>query len=152
MNPDNIPQASWMLILLMDTAHWLKPIVLFAGLGVAIWAFLRCRKCGYLVFAIYFALVLFSLLVMPSINRAIRAHSSPDVSEETQKKMDAAVQQAIDKVIAEEGHPIAAQKRYNVEIGPIALVIGLWLLARTEPKVNRTNGSIPQTESSKTKI
>jgi hypothetical protein len=152
MNPDNIPQASWVLIFLMDAAHWLKPIVYFVGLGVAIWAFLRCGKCGYLVFAAYFALVLFSLLVMPSINRAIRAHRPPDVSEEAQRKMDAAVQQAIDKVIAEEGHPIVGQKKLYFDIGPIVLVVGLWLVARKEPRKNHTNVSLPPTQSDKTTL
>jgi hypothetical protein len=133
----------------MDAAHWLKPIVYSVGLGVAIWGYLRCRKCGYLVFAVYFALVLFSLLVMPSINRAIRAHRPPDVSEEAQRRMDAAVQQAIAKVNAEEGHPVAAEKRINLEIGPIVLVIALWLVARKEPQVNHANPSSPPTASEK---
>ena len=152
MNSDNAQQASWIFNFFFEAVHWLKPVVLLIGFGVAIWAFLKCRKCGYLVFAIYFAVVLFSLWVMPSINRAIRAHRPPDVSEETQKQMDAAIQQAIEKVIAEEGHPTAGQQKVYFDIGPIVLVIGLWLLARKETGVNRTKPSSPERESDKSKL
>jgi hypothetical protein len=83
----NITGGDW-IFYAVGATKWLNTAVFLVGLGIAVWAFLRCHKWGYLLMAFYFALVLFSLLVMPSINRAIAAHRPPDISEETQKKID----------------------------------------------------------------
>jgi hypothetical protein len=108
---------------------WLEPIVLLVGLGIAIWAFLRCRKCGYLAFALYFALA----VSLPPINRAIRAYHTPDVSEQTQQKMQAAEKQAVEKVLAEDGyHALPMNRTIYFPFGRILLVVGLWLVARRE--------------------
>jgi len=88
-----------------QAVEWLTPVIYLIGLVVATWAFLRCRRCGYVVVAIYFALCIFMALAMPSINRAIRAHRAPDFSAETRQKIEAAVQDATRKVLAEAGHP-----------------------------------------------
>jgi hypothetical protein len=120
MDPNNAPTAGWMFTFFLHAVHWLNPMVHCIGLWVGIWAFLRCHKRGYLVVALYFALVLFSLLVMPSISRAYRAHHPPDISEQEQQKMN------------------AAPLKVNFEIGPMVLVAGLWLIARREP--NQANG------------
>jgi hypothetical protein len=105
------------------------------GLCIAVWAFLRSRKCGYLVMAAYFALVVFWLVVWPPIDRAIRAHRPPDISAQTQQKIDAAVQDATRKVLVEEGHPEGIPQRRTIHFpfGPILLVLGLWLVAKHEP-------------------
>jgi len=119
--------------------EWLTPLVYLFGLAIAVWAFRRCRRRGYLVVAAYFALCAFSLLAMPSINRAIRAHQTPNYDVQTRQKMDAAVQQAVDKVLADEGQPhgIPAQKTVHLPFGPILLIVGVWLLARGEtPRLN----------------
>ena len=143
MNPQDIPEAGWMFLFFIKAVEWLNPIVHAIGLGVAVCAFLRCRKCGYFVLALYFAIVLFSLLAMPSINRAIRARRAPDISEQTQKKIDAAVQQAIDQGREEKGQPImASKKNLHFPFGPIVLVAGLWLVARHE---TRSKKSLPPT-------
>jgi hypothetical protein len=136
MNSNDIPEAGWMLRFFIGANEWLTPTVYILGFGIALWAFLRCRKCGYLVVAAYFALVVFSLLVMPSINRAIRAHRPPDISEQTQQKIDTAVQEAIHKVLVEEGHPegIPQKRTVRFPFGPILLVAGLWLVARSETR------------------
>jgi len=118
----------------MKVVEWVNPAVYLVGLVIAVLAFLRFRRCGYLVIAAYFAFVVFSFLVMPSINRAIRAHRPPDMSEQTQQKIDTAVQEAIHKVLAEEGHPegIPAKRTVHFPFGPILLIVGLWLVARSE--------------------
>jgi hypothetical protein len=135
MNPNDIQVAGPLYLFFWNFVEWLNPIVYLVGLGVAAWAFMRSRKRGYFVVALYFALVLFSLFAMPSINRAIRAHRAPDISEQTEKKINAAVQQAIDRVLAEEGRPrIAAKQTIHFPFGPIVLVAGLWLVARHEPR------------------
>jgi hypothetical protein len=134
VNPNDIHEASWMFRFFIETVEWLNPIVYILGLGIAVWAFLRSHKRGYLLVAFYFALSVFSLLAMPSINRAIRAHRPPDVSAQTQQKIDAAVKQAVDQVLAQEGHPVVvAKKNIWYPFGPIVLVAGLWLVARREP-------------------
>ncbi len=126
--------------------EWLNPAVYGIGLAVALWAFMRCRNCGYLVLAIYFGIVLFSVLAMPSINRTIRAHRTPDISQETQEKIDAAIQQAIDRVLKEEGQPVApAKKSIHFPFGPIVLVVGLWLVARRESGAEGSNKALHAT-------
>lgn len=135
MNPNDIHEASWMFRFFVEAIAWINPIVHLIGLGIAVWAYLRSRKWGYLAIAIYFALAVFSLLVLPPINRAIRAHRPPDIDQQTQQKIEAAVKEAVDKVRKEQGYPVITAKR-NVRFpfGPILLVFGLWLLASHEPR------------------
>jgi hypothetical protein len=119
----------------IKAVEWLNPAVYLLGLCIAVWAFLRCRKCGYLVVAIYFALSVFSLVAMP----VIRAHQAPDYDAQTRQKIDTAAQQAVDKVLAEEGRPhgVPAKRAVHFPFGPILLVVGLWLVARHE--IHRPN-------------
>jgi hypothetical protein len=146
MNHYDIHEAGWMYRFCEEAVQWLGPIVYVIGLGIAVWAFRRCRKRGYLVVALYFALALFVPLAMPSINRVIRAHSAPDISEQTQQKIDAAVKQAIDQVTTQEGLPLVAhRKSVFLPIAPLVLVIGLWLIAKREPRENRANKSLQAT-------
>jgi hypothetical protein len=128
--------GDWIYYYLTQSVEWLNPIVYLVGFGIAVWAFRRCRKCGYLVVAVYFALSVFTLLAMPSINRAIRTNRPPDYSTQTQQKINAAVQEAINKVLAEEGRPhgVPQKRTIHFPFGPIILVAGLWLLARREPQ------------------
>ena len=127
--------GDWIFYYATQTVEWLNPLVSLVGLIIAVWAFRRCRKWGYLVVAIYFALSAFMLLAMPSINRAIRAHRSPDYSAETQGKIAAAINEAVQKVLTEEGCPygIPMQRTIHFPFGPMLLVAGLWLLAKREP-------------------
>src|SRR5664279_1919786 len=80
--------------------EWFNPIVLLIGLGIAIWAFLRCRKRAYLLFAVYFSLA----VLLPPINRAYRTYQAPHYSQQTQQEIQTAVLQAEKKVIAENGY------------------------------------------------
>ena len=113
--------------------EWLNPVIHLVGLGIAAWAFFRCRKRGYVLVAIYFALASWTLLGMPSLNRMIAGRRAPDVSEQTRQKMNQAVREATERVLAEAGNPpIAAQWRIDFPLGPILLVTGLWLVARRE--------------------
>lgn len=129
----------------IKVVEWLNPAVYFIGLCIAIWAFLGCRKYGYLVMAAYFTLVVFWLVAWPPIDRTIRDHRPPDVSAQTQQKIDAAVQDAIHKVLVQEGHPEGVPARRNVyfPFGPILLVVGLWLVARRE--VHKSNNTLEPT-------
>lgn len=82
---------------ILTAFDWLNPAVHILGLGIAVWAYRLCRKNGYLIVAVYFALAVFSLLAMPRINRIIAKHRTPDVSAETQRRMNEAVQETIRK-------------------------------------------------------
>ena len=136
MNQNDMPQANWLFLWLFDAGQWLEPVVYLAGVVVAVWAYRRCRKCGYLVFAIYFALVAFWLVFRVPIWRAMHAHDQSDISAQTEQKIQVAEREAVDKVLAEAGHPsLPLRKNINFPAGAIALVAGVWLLARRETQV-----------------
>lgn len=137
MNTNDIPHAGWMLQLSLGALQWLGLVVYLVGLGVAIWAFRRSLKCGYLVIAIYFAVAALWLVFAVPVWRAIHANDAPGISQQTQQKIDAAEKNAANKVLAEAGHPpiYTVTKRVNLPVGPVALVVGVWLLARRETQV-----------------
>ena len=135
MNPHDIRIPGPVEVFLWNAVDWLKPIVLIVGLVIAIWAFRRCRKWGYLLVGFHFASYAFMLLAMPSINRAIAAHRAPDYDAQVEKKINAAIREAVDKVLAEEGRPygVPARRKLHFPMGEMILVAGLWLLAKREP-------------------
>jgi hypothetical protein len=111
----------------------LNPLVHVVGLGIAIWAFRRSLKQGYLVVAVYFALAVFSLLAMPKINRIMAERRGPDISEDTERRMNETVQETLRKFWEDErNQPLVAKRNINFPLGPILLVLGLWLVARKE--------------------
>ena len=133
MNLDDIPEAGPVFLFFVKFVLWLDPIIHALGLGIAVWAFKRSRKRGYIIVAFYFLLALFSLLAMPSIMSAIYTNRGPRISEQTEQKINAATQEAIDRVLKEEGHPVyLPEKRISFPLGPIVLVVGLWCIARRE--------------------
>jgi hypothetical protein len=135
MNPNDIHESGWVFSFLFETTKWLNPIVHILGFGIAVWAFSCCGKRGYLIVAFYFVLCVFWLLAMPSINRAIDAHRTPNISEETRKKLDGAIRQATDQVLKQEGQPFVPVKQtVKFPFGPIILVTGLWFIARRESR------------------
>jgi hypothetical protein len=121
---------------LILAVRWLNTLVYLVGLSIAVWAFLRCHKRGYLAVALFFALVLFSWHVWPHISHAIYVHRTP---AEVQQKTNADFQQAYNQALAQAGHHPVPTQRINIQIAPIALVFGLWLLARREPQTETTS-------------
>ena len=126
---------------LLKMIDWLNPLAHMLGLAVSIWAYRRSLKRGYLVVALYFALAVFSLLVTPKINRLIAERRSPDLSEQAQERMHKAVLETMERVEKEEGEiPMGAVTRnVNFPLGPILLVVGLWLIARRERVTEHRN-------------
>src|SRR5271156_1946904 len=114
---------------IFEAARWLTTAVYLTGLSITVWAFFRCRKRAYLAVALYFALVLFVWHIWPPISSAIYVHRTP---AETQQKNDADFRKAYEQALAQEGHPVPIQ-RINIQVAPMVLVFGLWLLARREP-------------------
>ena len=125
---------------ILQAVDWLEPLTYAVGAVTGFWAFRRCRKSGYLVVAIYFCLAVFSLLALPRIKAELRARQTPKQSEEAQRKIDAAVSEAIDRVMREQGsQPVAVERSIRFPFGPLLLVLGVWLLARREPRVQRSD-------------
>jgi hypothetical protein len=130
---------------LLQALDWLEPLTVAVGAGVGFWAFRRCRKIGYLIVTVYFCLAVFSLVALPRIKAEMRARQAPTVTEETERKINAAVSEAIDRVMSEEGaQPGAAERSIRFPLGPLLLVLGIWLLARREPRVQK-NGMVSDT-------
>jgi hypothetical protein len=121
--------SDWTSYVLMEAARWLNTAVYLLGLCVAAWAFRRSRKRAYLVVGAYFALVLFAWHVWPPISHAIYVYRTP---VEVQQR---------DEEQARARHSTPAPYRINIEIAPMVLVCGLWLLARREPEHHRPNKS-----------
>ena len=127
--------ADWTFYCATEAAKWLNTAVYLVGLGIALWAFLRSRKRAYLAVALFFGLVLVEWHVWPPISHAIYVHRTPVT---IQQKNNADFQQAVDDVVAKAGHPVSTY-RTNIQIAPMVLVFGLWLLARLEPERHRPN-------------
>lgn len=144
MNAHDIRETGPVEVFLWNAIDWLNPIVYVAGVAVAVWGFRYCRRWGYLVVGFYFVLGLFALFAMPTIRRAIQARNEPSLSEQTTQKIDAAVRQAIDRVLEEEGQSYAPPQKQTVRFpfGPLVLVVGLWLIARRDVDEHRTR--VPQ--------
>ena len=127
---------------ILQALDWLEPLTFALGAVVGFWGFRRCRKIGYLIVAVYFCLGLFSLLAMPRINAELRARRTPTQSDETQRKIDAAMSEAMERVMREEGEsfqPPPMERSIRFPFGPLVLVLGVWLLARREPRVPRSD-------------
>lgn len=115
---------------------WLNPAAYTTGLCVAVWAFRKCRKIGYLVIAAFFALAVYSLVAAPFVNRAIASYRTPDMSMETEKRLNDAVQETSQRILAEAGvNSIAYSYSVDFPLGSILLVTGLWLVARKEREI-----------------
>ena len=117
----------------ISVIRWIDPLIYILGLWIAIWAFRRCGKKAYLVLAFYFGLVLFSLLVLPHIKRAIYEQRHPPMPDPMQAKMDQYILDAIRKFHKKEGYPeIHADlvDKVGINLAPMLLVAGLWLLSK----------------------
>jgi hypothetical protein len=125
--------GDWTFYYATEAAKWLNTVVYLVGLGIALWAFLRCRRRGYFVVALFFALVLFAWHVWPPISHAIYVHRTPIEVQQT------------DEVQARERHSTPAPYRIDIQIAPMVLVFGLWLLARREPEYHQPNTALEPT-------
>lgn len=92
--------------------EWLDTMIYGLGLVVAIWGFLRSRKWGYCVVALYFAWGIIGSLIVPVLAPLVGAHPVRPVPRPYER----------------------------IEIHPDALiaVLGVWLLARRETPKTRT--------------
>jgi hypothetical protein len=127
---------------LLQALDWLELLTFIVGTGVGFRAFRRCRKMGYLVVALYFCLCVFSMLALPRIKDALRARQAPTVTEETHRKISAAIDEAVERVRREDGLPPEhGEWTIRFPLGPLLLVLGVWLLARKELRVGRIDSA-----------
>ena len=124
---------------LLQALDWMEPLAIALGAGVGFWAFRRCRKVGYLLVALYFCLAVFSMVALPRIKAELRARHTPTLSEAIEQKLNAAMREARERVLREEGEsfqPQPIERSIRFPFGPLVLVLGVWLLARREPRVS----------------
>jgi len=123
---------------LLEAIDWLDPIIHVIGLIIAIWAFRKCKKKGYIVIVTYFALATFTLVAMPKINRMIAENKEPTRSEQTQERIDQEIEAVYQRIFEEEGvPPMTATRNINFPLGPMLLVAGLWMIAKQEKRQNQ---------------
>ena len=129
------------LYYLTKALTWFYPMIHLLGLVISVWAFRRCRKRGYLLMGVYFALSVFQLTVSPVINKHIRqreyANAPVELGEQLadlEEKKYALISEAIEdgEDNAKLYYPVTTT---NIYLEPIFYVLGLWLLARREPSL-----------------
>jgi hypothetical protein len=122
-----------MIFYLAKSIEWLNPIVCLIGLVICIWTYKNCRKCGYLVLAIYFFLVTANLIFGPTIHRALasRSHNEPQLSPEVEKQYQ---QEFL--ALNQKYFPSGRMATYKIyfPISSIILVAGVWMLAKRDFK------------------
>jgi hypothetical protein len=117
--------------------HWLNPLVYIVGVAVCLWSFWLSRKRGHLFVAAYFLLAVFSVLIVPTINRLKesrwderrQSEISPEAHERFMKEYSALVQKYYPP-----GNPAPGRANIDIPFGPIILVSGLWMLAKRESR------------------
>ena len=117
--------------------QWLNPIIPLVGLIIAISAFKKCSKKGYLIIATYYALAVFSLLAMPKINRVIAQSKKPDLNAELREEMNQEILTTYERYYGEKGLPPKTHIRHiQFPLGQIILLAGLWMIANKEKNPN----------------
>ena len=128
---------------LMHASKCLNPMLCAIGLLAAIWAARTAKRKTYLLIGLYFLLSLYSLSAAPYINRMIAERRAPDISKETERKIDLAVQEAIDRTLAEAGHPVIVHREtiyYRLDL--IVLALGVLMLAAQDiTRVQQDHGA-----------
>ena len=126
-----------MEISLIEASKWLNPLVYLVGSAITFRAFRRCGKKGYLVVTFYFAVMIFITAVVPYLNHAINELRKPDISAETRRRAEEASREATVKIFGKNGQYVPIERKtFHLPVAPVLLVLGLWLLARTETSVD----------------
>jgi hypothetical protein len=130
----------------------LNPAIHAAGVVVCIWAFMKCRKGGYLLVGSYYFLVVCNLILAPSINQAIQEYQhrrKPEraLSKEAQQQYGQELAALHAKYFPESPGP-GIESRISYPIGPIILLLGVWFLARHESKSVTSPGTDPNSRPS----
>jgi len=144
---------NYLLLFAIKAIDWIGPIFYLLGAVISVWAFRRCRKRGYLLLGVYFALCVFQLTVSPVIHRHIRQREfeKRGITELDRQLSELEYQknQLIGDAI--ENGDRDAMRHYPVEsstiyLEPIIWLLALWLIARREPPCDispsREKGSV----------
>ena len=131
MNPIN-----WLILNSPKIMHWFEFLLYLFGLGISLWAYRHGRKSGYLLVGAYFLLAACALSVVPAINRAIgrrweaRVAPSAEAQEQFTRESLALYQKCF------HADPPPSAIHINFPLGAIALVAGIYALARYEVRRN----------------
>jgi len=110
----------------------LDPIVYFVGLVVALWGFRKSNKKGYLVISGFFVLGLFSILAMPTINKAQKQRSSKTLPPGKLEAMIRELNAVHERYYPPGKAPVVNIINVNFSLGSSFVVAGVWMLARKE--------------------
>ena len=103
--------------------QWLFPVVHIIGLAIAIWAFRKSKKKGYIVIAIFFALSIFSHVAMPKIKRSISKQETTSISDKKRKEMDQEINEIYHRYYEVEGlEPKMASIKIRIPFGESSLL------------------------------
>lgn len=127
--------SDWFWYLLTLGIDWLNPIVYAIGLVVAISAYRRGRKKGYIAIAVFFALAVYAYTLAPHVNSFLTRNfwPQPVPTDEQTKAFNQKLEMLYEKY---NPHPTAAPRNVSFPLGPIILVAGLWSVARREKKIS----------------
>jgi hypothetical protein len=119
---------------LINQIQWLNPVICLIGLVVCICAYKNCRKCGYLILAIYFLLVSINLIFGQAIHGILAEHSrnKTPLSSEAEKQYQQEIT-ALNQKYFSSGRGIIYYK-VNFPLYSIILVAGVWSLAKRDSK------------------
>ena len=121
----------------MRIINWLfyseHVVVYVIGLAVCVWAYRKHSGTGYLLLAAYFLFQVSALTVLPAIMSAQEKnwYTQHQLSPETDKAYSEEVL-ALHKKYYPSGFP--PNFSHWVPELPIVLIVGLWLVARREPR------------------
>jgi hypothetical protein len=123
-----------------EIAKWFDALLQVFGLGISCCAYRMSRKTGYLIVAVYFFVAACSLTVIPKIRRTLyeRRHPRTQLSAVEQEEY-ANESLALQQKYFPSSPRLAGRLNISFPLGSILLVMGIWVLARQEPKPSAAN-------------
>lgn len=143
----------WLLLIVVKYGAWLHALVHVVGLAVCVRAFQRCRKPGWIVLAAFFLLAAGGLLLGPFLTDALagRSHTQPQLLREEEQRYQQELAALHQKYYPSATNTAAASPRQVfilLPLGPLILVVGVWLMARNDCKHSRATiaSDIPKSQ------
>jgi len=111
-------------------------IIYILGLVVSVRAFLRCRKRGYLLIGAWFAFAVFQMTVLPVIMHQRERLTTPvERAEDKNELVDVASENEVRNTML---YYLVMSVVNGLSL--LLLVSGLWLIARREDPLAKTQG------------
>ena len=137
-----------MMNVIIKLVFWITPLVYVLGVAISLWAFLRSRKAGYILFLIYFLFLAYVNFITITVDRYIDHKVYSSFDQQVQQEIYEAVDNAAADVMKKHGaYGRALHMEVEFPYGAILLVLALWMLASKEKR-----GAMPAREIFKQKI